>query len=447
MMDKLILACGLATLCGFAGAEPAQPTFTKDIAPIFYANCVSCHRPGEIAPFSLMDYESARPWAKSIREAVSTKKMPPWHADTSKVAYLDARELSQAEIDLIVAWVDQGAKRGNPEDLPAPPKLDDMWAMGEPDMVFEADREFVVPAGEQQIEYQSIHMDPSVPEDLYVAQWEIRPTNRKTVHHANLVRAPLKLSTVGIGQAVMAGGDYIGSYLPGARPMRYPENTALLLPKGSFIQIQMHYVGLEETVTDRVQFGVKFANGRVDKIVRTCGTDDYAIRIEPHGTFTMNTEVTLNYPLTILSSGAHMHTRGRAYTTTAILPDGTSKLITDVPVYDWNWQSNYVLADPVSVPAGTKYHVYAMWDNTANNPENPDPNAVVTYGPWTENEMLTTWSHVVLTDEKLGLKVENGRVVGKFEDAIDSPHPSILQTLPNTFTRPRAPKAAADTDD
>ena len=160
----------------------------------------------------------------------------------------------------------------------------------------------------------------------------------------------------------------------------------------------------------------------------------------------MDSEVTLNFPLTILSSGAHMHTRGRAYTTTAIFPDGTEKLITDVPVYDWNWQSNYELANPVSVPKGTKYHVWAKWDNTTENPENPDPSAVVTYGPWTENEMLTTWSHVVLTEEKLGLKVENGRVVGKFDDAIDAPHPGILQSLPNTFTRPRTPKSA-DTDD
>jgi hypothetical protein len=143
-----------------------------------------------------------------------------------------------------------------------------------------------------------------------------------------------------------------------------------------------------------------------------------------------------------------MHTRGRGYTTTAILPDGAEKLIAHVPVYDWNWQSNYELAEPVSVPAGTKYHVFATWDNTADNPENPDPNAVVTYGPWTENEMLTTWSHVVLTEEKLGLKVENGRVVGRFDDAIDTEHPGILQTLPATFNAPRKKSTdRTDTDD
>jgi hypothetical protein len=374
--------------------------------------------------------------------------MPPWHADSSKVAYLNERRITQEEIDLIVKWVEQGAREGDPKDLPPAPALEDVWAMGEPDMVFEADREFAVPAGQQQIEYQSIHMSPVVPDDLYITEWEIRPTSRKSVHHANLVRAPLRLQPVGIGQAALRGGDYIGSYLPGARPMRYPEGSALFIPKDHIVQIQMHYVGLDEPVTDRVRFGVKLANGRVDRIVRTCGTDDYAIRIEPNAKFTLDTEVTLNFPLTILSSGAHMHTRGRGYTTTAILPDGAEKLIAHVPVYDWNWQSNYELAEPVSVPAGTKYHVFATWDNTADNPENPDPNAVVTYGPWTENEMLTTWSHVVLTEEKLGLKVENGRVVGRFDDAIDTEHPGILQTLPATFNAPRKKSTdRTDTDD
>jgi hypothetical protein len=420
-------------------------TFNKDVAPIVFANCVSCHRPGEIGPFSLLDFESARPWTKSIRAFVGERKMPPWHADSSKTHFLNDRSLKQEQVDTILAWVDQGAKQGDPADLPAAPKFENAWAMGTPDLVFEADRDFPIPVGEQQIEYQSIHLMPAVTEDLYIKSWEILPTERKSVHHANLVRAPAQLQPVGIGQAVVKGGDYIGSYLPGARPMTYPEGAALRIPAGSFIQIQVHYVGQDKPVTDHIRFGVKLANGRVDKIVRTCGTDDYAIKIEPNGTFTMDTEVTLNYPLTILSSGAHMHTRGNAYTTTAILPDGTQKLIADIPRYDWNWQSNYELADPVQVPQGTKYHVHAFWDNTTKNPEAVDPNKAVTYGPWTENEMLTTWSHVVLTDEKLGLKVEKGRVAGKFPDAVDSVHPAILQTLPNTFSIPK--KTQTETGD
>jgi len=431
-------------VCAPAFAADKPVTFNKDVAPIVFANCAGCHRPGEIGPFSLMDYESARPWAKSIRQAVAERKMPPWHADSSKTHFLNDRSLTQDQVDTIIAWVDQGAKQGAPGDLPEAPKFSDSWAMGKPDMIFEATREFVIPPGEQQIEYQSIHLSPAVSEDLYISEWEILPTERKSVHHANLVRAPEQLQTVGIGQAVLKGGDYIGSYLPGARPMRYPEGTALRIPAGSNIQIQVHYTGQDKPITDRIRFGVKLAQGRVDKIVRTCGTDDYAITIEPNGTFTMDTEVTLNFPLTILSSGAHMHTRGNAYTASAVLPDGTKKLIADVPRYDWNWQSNYELAEPVQVPQGTKYHIHAFWDNTPNNPEAVDPNAKVTYGPWTENEMLTTWSHVVLTNEKLGLKVENGRTVGKFDDAVESVHPAILQTLPNTFNAPRKSQTTGD---
>jgi hypothetical protein len=139
------------------------------------------------------------------------------------------------------------------------------------------------------------------------------------------------------------------------------------------------------------------------------------------------------FPLTILSSGAHMHLRGSQYSAKALLPDGTETLIADVPNYDFNWQVNYELAKPINVPAGSKYRIEAQWDNTDKNPHNPDPAAKVTYGPWTENEMLTTWSHVVLTEEKLGLKVADGKVVGTFEDRIDKPHPFVLQTMPQAF--------------
>lgn len=430
-------------LAAYAGNE--RVTFSKDVAPIFYENCASCHRPGEIAPFSVLDYDIVRPWAKSIRKAVLLGSMPPWHADSSKVAYVNERKLTQEQIDTIVAWVDQGAAKGDPALLPPEPEFNDTWAIGEPDMIFEAERDFTIPAYEQEIDYQSIHLVPQVDEDLYIQAWEIRPTERKSVHHANLVRAPMKLQPVGIGQAALRGGDYIGSYLPGARPMEYPKGTALYIPKGNFIQIQMHYVGQDKPVTDHLRWGVRFAQGRVDQLVRTVGTDEYKIVVPPNGTYSMESEVTLNYPLTILSSGAHMHLRGSAYTTTAIFPDGTQKLITDVPRYDFNWQSNYELAHPVPVPKGTKYHVHAEWDNTDNNPNNPNPNEKIVYGLWTDNEMLTTWSHVVVTDQRLGLKVKDGRVVGEYDDAVDETLPGILQTLPATFNMPR--KTQVDSDD
>ena len=429
----------LTTWLVASAAIAAPPSYTKDVAPILYENCASCHRPGEIGPFSVIDYSTVRPWAKTIKKVVHNRTMPPWHADSTKTEFLNDRSLTQEEIDTIVAWVDQGAKRGNPADLPPLPKFNDTWSMGRPDMIFTADSEFVVPPQQDKIEYQSLYFAPAVEEDLYIQAWEIRPSERGAVHHANLVRAPKKLPSVGIGGAVLQGGDYIGSYLPGARPFAYPEGTALKVPKGNIIQIQVHYVGLEEEVTDRPMFGVKLAQGRIDKVVRTVGTDEWQIAIEPNdGNWTMDSVVTLNHPLTIFSSGAHMHLRGSAYTAKAVFPDGSEQLIADVPRYDFNWQVNYELANPIAVPKGTKYHIHAVWDNSDKNPNNPDPSQKVIYGAWTENEMLTTWSHVVLTDEKLGLKVKDGRVVGQYDDAQVKPQPPVLQSFPATFTRPRS---------
>lgn len=441
-----VIAAGLVS--GAAAAEPL--TYTKDVAPIVYENCLSCHRQGEIAPFSMASFGEVRPWAKSIRRSVANREMPPWHADSEKTEFLNDRSLSQAEIDTIVTWVDQGARQGNPADLPPMPEFTSDWAMGEPDMVFTVDREFLVPAGDQYIPYQSFHFDPLVEEDLYIVEWEILPRERAAVHHANLVRAPKKLETVGIGEAVMSGGDYLGSFLPGARPFRYPEGTAYRIPAGNHLQIQVHYSGRDTDLTDKMRFGVRFAQGRIDKIVRTAGTDDYEFDIAPYEPdWVMDTEVTILFPVTIHSSGAHMHTRGSAYTMTAILPDGSEKLIADVPRYDFNWQTNYELANPISVPAGTKLHVEAHYDNSERNKNNPDPSQRVVYGKWTENEMLTTWAHLTLNEEKQGLIMKDGRVVGRAEDGVEFRHPPMLQTLPKTMQyalQQQQGKQDADTD-
>ena len=406
-------------------------TFTKDIAPIFNEKCVTCHRPGEIAPFSLLNYDTIRPWAKSIRKVVNERSMPPWHADSKKTEFLNDRSLSEEDITTIVKWVDQGAAKGRASDQPPVPTFDDTWAMGEPDLIFHAERDFDVPALEQEIPYQSIWFVVDLKEDLYITGWEIRPTERATVHHANLAHQPVRTETSGIAEALFAGGAYIGSYLPGARPFSYPEGTAMLIPKGSHIGINVHYIGLDEPVTDHMMFGVKFAQGRVDKVIRTIGTYHTDFDIAPgEADYVVETEATLLRPMTILSSGIHMHVRGSAYTTTAVFPDGTTKLIIDVPKYDFNWQSNYELANPVDVPAGTKYHVRAVWDNSENNPTNPDPSMRIRYGKWTNDEMLNTWSHVILQDEMLGLNLKDGHVISVEPDATRVPKSFLVQTLP-----------------
>jgi len=429
------------------GAEVDRPTFSRDVAPIFYARCVSCHRPGEIAPMSLLDYASARPWAKSIKEVVATRKMPPWHADSSLVRYANDRSLTRAEIATIVRWVDQGAPAGDPADLPAAPRFIEGWAMGEPDLIFHAKRDFTIPANQAEVPYQCIAFHVDLKDDLYISGWEIRPRVPKAFHHANLVRSPQSLEDAPAGgliaRAVLQGGDYIGSYLPGSRPMTYPEAMAYRIPAGSSLAIQVHYVGLEEEATDHLMFGVRFAEGRIDKLVRVVGTDTNAIAIPPGDpNWGLEDEVTILHDLVAMTSGVHMHLRGKDFTMEGILPDGSRKLITAIPRYDFNWQSNYVLAEPIFLPKGTKIHVTAHWDNSDKNPANPDARAWVRYGPWTDDEMLLGWTHVVIADERLGYKIEKGRLVGKFDDAQPHGHPFFLQTLPSSSEFQRSQTAA-----
>ncbi len=433
-------AVTLLTLLAMQSATGEERlTYTKDIAPIFYSNCVECHRAGEIAPFSLMDYDTIRPWAKSIRKAVHDRSMPPWHADSSKVEYSNDRSLSEDEIEKVLKWVDQGAPRGRVADMPTAPVFSDTWAMGEPDLIFHAERDFDVPALEQEIPYQPIWFVTDIKEDLYITSWEIRPTERATVHHANLAHQPKRTEDVGITTAIFAGGAYIGSYLPGARPYSYPEGTALMIPKGSQIGINVHYVGLDKPVTDHMMFGVRYAQGHVDKVIRTIGTYHTKFDIAPgQADYVVETEATLLRPMTIHSSGIHMHLRGSAYTATVTLPDGTTKLITDVPNYDFNWQTNYQLAKPVDVPKGSKYNIRAVWDNSDGNPINPDPSMRIRYGRWTNDEMLNTWSHVTLDDEHLGLEIKDGNIVSVARDATGSPKAFLVQTLPVVVKAPKS---------
>ncbi len=428
-----------ATLAKADDNAPAGVTFAKDVAPIIYNNCASCHHAGEIGPMSLMSYEEVRPWAKSIKKAVLDKTMPPWHPDSSKMKYKEDRSLSSAQIQTIAKWVDQGSPLGNLTDAPKAPEYKETWTMGKPDLIFHATQDFTIPANARDIDigYKGFVFDTSaLTEDLWIQEWEIRGTAQGVIHHANLALSPKPFKNNGsgdvIGQAATPGGDYIGSFLPGCRPMRYPDGTAYLLPKGSNLAIQVHYNGRDKEMTDHIMFGVKFAQGRIDKRVRIVGLIgvDNDIDIKPNQEdYVLSAEANLLYDTLILSSGAHMHLRGFKYTMENVLTDGTKKLITDVPRYSWQWQSNYWLAEPIFAPKGSGIRTTAHYNNSASNPEVKHPDLEVRRGEWTENEMLNAWSHCVIADEKLGLNIKDGHVLGKFPDAQEKPHPVILQTL------------------
>lgn len=431
-----LVAAALAS--SVARAADAPPTFAE-IAPILHANCASCHHAGEIGPMSLLSYEEVRPWAKSIRKSVAERSMPPFHVDTKAVHYKNDASLSQKDIDAILAWVDAGSPQGDPAAAPAPPAFPDTWTMGEPDLIFHGTQDTFLPAHatDREIGYLGRTFDTSaLTEDVWIQGWEIRGTAKGVIHHANLALSPAPFDTSGgadvIGQAVRPGGDYIGSYLPGCRPMFYPEGTAYLLPKGYHLGIQVHYVGGEKDQTDHLMFGVRFAQGRIDKRVRVVGLVgvDSDLSIPPHTPdWVLAAEVNLIYDTILLSSGAHMHLRGSKYLHETILPDGSAKLLAWAPNYDFNWQSTYWLAEPILAPKGSKVRTYAHYDNTSNNPNVDRPDIHVKRGSWTEDEMLNSWAHAVLADEKMGLMVKDGKAVGRADDAVESEHPTIFQGL------------------
>lgn len=437
MTHRIALGAIASLILWAQGASAADvPTFASDVAPIVFDNCVSCHRPGQIGPMSLTSYDEVRPWAKQIRKAVVDRSMPPFHADTSIRSYRNDLSLSDAEVETISTWAASGAPMGDASKMPALPEFSADWQTGEPDMVFPAINGFEIPANQENIEYASVSFDTSaLTEDIFISSWEIKTQYPEALHHANLWMSPVSFEGVSGGalpnKGLLSGGDYVGSFLPGSQPMQYPEGTAFRIPKGWHLGIQVHYIGLEETVTDNLEFGVHFAEDRVDKIVRVVATDDREMEIPPGDpNYKYGGESKYLKDVDVLSAGVHMHLRGKDYVMEAVPPTGDPIVLASVPKYDFNWQTTYLMAEPVKVPKNSLLRVTAHYDNSADNPNNPDPTQTVTNGPWTDDEMLNSWTHVVLSDELLGYKIEEGRMVGRFPDAKDVPHPRMIQSLP-----------------
>ena len=377
------------------GNSKGALTFSKDVAPIFYKNCVSCHRPGEIAPMSLMSYKEARPWAKAIREKVASKQMPPWHPDPQYGNWENDRRLSQKDVDTIVAWVDGGALEGNPKDLPPTPKLASGWQIGEPDMVFQMPAEFSVPA-EGSVSYQHFAVPTNFKEDRYIQALEARAGNLSVVHHIVIyVREPGQPAADrgGRNQRKFNIGDGIlGALSPGMTPFIAKPGEAKLIKAGSQLIFQMHYTPNGKEVKDRSTVGLIFAKGPVEKVITTKAAFDTRFVIPPGAT---NYEIKAAYEFEqdshIISLMPHMHLRGRDITYRAVYPDGRSEVLLAVPKYNFNWQVYYYPKAPIAVPKGTRIEAVAHYDNSTNNPGNPDPTKEVRFGEQTWDEMMNAF--------------------------------------------------------
>jgi hypothetical protein len=417
--------------------------------PILQERCQSCHRAGEIAPMSLMNYEEVRPWAASIRDKVSKRVMPPWFADPKVGEFANDRRLSDAEIQTIVRWVDGGAPRGNDADLPAPKTFVDGWNMGKPDVVLTMEQgQKIESSGMDDYIYFAVPTNFS--EDRYIQAAEIRPGNRKIVHHVlafiqkggagvplrsnvdsynsragkNFFRAEGEALRVNdeapvyddacslpnggsalSGDVASGARPLIGAYAPGTPPNVMPEGVAYKIPAGSEVLFQIHYTKTGKEETDRTSIGFIFAKKPPQKLLSQRWVQNFYFRIPPNqSNYEAKGCYTFDKDVDVLSMVPHMHVRGKDMQFTAFYPDGRQEVIFRIPAYDFNWQLIYTLKTPLHIPKGTKIEVTAHYDNTVARRGNPNPNAAVRWGDPTTDEMLIGEFYYVPADTKTGAK-------------------------------------------
>jgi hypothetical protein len=388
----LAVALGVAADGRSTQAPPRTVTFAKDVAPILYARCVECHRPGQIAPMSLLTYDDARPWAKSIRERVFDREMPPWFADPAHGTFENNPRLTQQEIDTIVRWVNTGSAKGADSDLPPAPRFAEGWTIGEPDLVLSMQEEHAVPA-EGVVEYLYFTVPTNFTEDKWVQALEIRPGNRAVVHHViAYVQEPVSEATASASPRGLRGRIHLAGFTPNRAGLVLPPGYARRIKAGSNIVFQMHYTPNGEAAKDRTSMAVIFAKGPVKRSVVT-GNALNAQFVIPAGDpgYEVKSSTTFTEDVHILGFSPHMHFRGKDFTYTAVYPDGRKEILLQVPKYDFNWQLNYKLKEPMAMPKGTRLDCVAHFDNSSGNRFNPDPTQDVRWGDQTWEEMMIGW--------------------------------------------------------
>lgn len=422
----LAASVGLVLLAGVVSVQPkslaartAEPTFAEDVAPILYKNCTSCHHPGGLGPFSLIEYDSAKANVREIRDAVASAQMPPWHAEGAHGVFLNDRRLTELEKSTILRWIDAGALPGNLKNLPPRPQYPTKWEIGKPDAVVPMPSDFVVPASGT-IEYQYFEAPVNITEDKWVEAIEILPGAREVVHHV-LVYARVPESPTAAPAARPAGaapqrpvlvrnrqhgipddppradnrnapprqmGALIGTTAPGTNVLVFPKGTALRLRAGTVLTFQMHYTAHGHETKDRTSVGFRFAKEMPDEEMLATAFFNGSFTL-PAGAKNVEVpaEVGAGQPIKVWALFPHTHVRGTRWEYKLQQPDGSSTMILDVPRYDFNWQTYYMFATPLDMPAGSKIISRAWYDNSASNKSNPDASKDVKWGDQTWEEM------------------------------------------------------------
>ena len=387
----------LLSAMGASAADNGVPTYNKDIAPILYKNCALCHRPGEVAPFSLLTYLDAKKRAGQIASITRSRVMPPWKAEPGYGDFKDARRLTDQQIALITQWAGNGAPEGNPADKPTPPQFPEGWQLGKPDQILSWPAKFNVPA-EGPDQFRCFVIPMNLDHDVYVGATEFRPDNRRTVHHAlvftdNTGQARKLAANSSDGGYNCFGGPgfpagLMGGWAPGAVPTKPTPGYAAPLRKGTDLVIQIHYHPDGKPEQDQSSLGVFFSDpptkGRALMVMGTQKID-----IAPGDShYVVKSSMEVPADAALLRITPHAHYLCKDMKLTAYLPDGTSKPIIWIKDWDFNWQGAYVFENPVPLPKGTRIDMEYIYDNSDKNPRNPaSPPVRVTYGEQTTNEM------------------------------------------------------------
>ncbi len=391
----------------------AVPTFYKDVLPILENKCQSCHRNGEPAPMPLVTYEQTRPWAGQIAAAVEMKMMPPWFADPRYGHFANDPSLSEEQIATIAAWEKAGAPAGDAHDAPAPRKRNSGWNIPAPDLVVKMPRPVAIPArGEVEYTYEIVATHFS--KDKWVQMAELRSSSAEHVHHAVVyIRPPdsewLRHAPVGVPftasmlsdpderrQAHETTSDLLLVYAPGSAPDLWADGMAKFVPAGSDLVFQMHYTTNGKAANDETSVGLVFAKSLPKQRVITLQLNNHALLIPPGAEdFRVEVEGTLPNDAILLSFFPHMHLRGKKFEYDIVHDDGSVETLLRV-IYHFHWQLSYKLADPRELKAGTRLRAVAWYDNSRNNPHNPDPEKMVTWGDQTSDEMMVGFFDVAV---------------------------------------------------
>jgi hypothetical protein len=410
MIQSRFLPLVLASTVAAWGADSKPVTFSKDVAPILQRACQNCHRPGSIAPMSLLTYNEARPWARSIKTKVALRQMPPWHIDRNVGVnkFKDDPSLSDEEIATISAWVDAGSPEGNPADMPPPRQFTDLdkWHIGKPDIIVSMAKPYMLKAKGGD-EFYDVDIDPGFTEDVYVEALETKPdSGYRVVHHCttNLVEDP-EDDPVGL---------FLNEYAIGKNADIFPANSGRLIKAGSKIHFNLHLHPSGEITPVKISLGLKlYPKGTVPKYVAfTQHMGDVTELDLPAGQITRSDGYfRLPRPAVVTAFQPHFHVRGKAQCMEAIYPDvradsarpgpARAETLSCVSDYQYGWSITYNYAEDVSpiLPAGTVIHVTTWHDNSDQNPHNPDPKNWVGGGQRTIDEMAFAWVSLFYIDD------------------------------------------------